>query len=77
MLEGRTRAADSAQDGRAWLAHTIAVLARVKKLPKLKALLGARGRKARPQTWQEQLNIVRMMNTMLGGDVKTRGSDPA
>ena len=45
---------------RAWLAHTVAALSRVKRLPKLKTLMIAkRGARPRPQTADEQKAIAR------------------
>jgi hypothetical protein len=44
----------------AWLAHTIALLIRLKKLPKLQTLYATRVAARKRQHWQEQLAVMRM-----------------
>ena len=52
---------------RAWIAwHTAALAKTGKRMPKLEKLL-LREKSNKPQTWQEQRKIVRMINAMLGG----------
>lgn len=53
-------------NGRVWLAWNTAALSRARQLPSLNSLL-VRRQSAEPQTWQEQLQIVRMITAAHNG----------
>jgi hypothetical protein len=64
MLAARHRA-ESEHNGRAWLAHTIEGLRRQKRLQRMDTLMIKR--RARPQTWQEQMTVCRSIAAYYGG----------
>lgn len=63
---------DYEQRARAWLAWHIVALDRSKRLPPLKSLLGPSKQEKQPQTWQQQLTIVKQLNAAFGGTVTVR-----
>lgn len=65
-IEAAARRLEREHNDRAWLAWHVAALTRVKKMPKLQSLTVKR-RRRRPQTWQEQLAICKMITAYHGG----------
>lgn len=61
VLEATSRRQDAEHNARAWLAWNTAALGRVRKLPKLSTLTIKPRRRRRPQTWQEQLAIAKLI----------------
>lgn len=66
VLEATARRRDAEHNARAWLAWNTAALGRAKRLPRLQSLLVKPKRRKRPQTWQEQLAIARMITAAYG-----------
>jgi hypothetical protein len=58
---------DREHKARAWLAWHVAALMRVKKLPRLERIAGRSP--TRPQTPDEMLAIIKMLNAAYGGSV--------
>jgi hypothetical protein len=56
---------ENEHNGRAWLAHTIEALHRQKRLQRLDTLTIKR-RRTRDQTWQEQMQLCRMIAAAYG-----------
>lgn len=66
LLEGARRRLVRESNDRIAHAWMSAALARSRKLPRLQSLMASPEPK-RPQTWQEQLAIVKMLHAGLGG----------
>jgi len=55
----------------------VAALERARKLPPLHKLMPKQRRKrAAPQSWEEQLRLVKLMHVWFGGDVKELPCNP-
>jgi hypothetical protein len=66
VATGARRRLENEHNGRAWLAHTIEALHRQKRLQRLDTLMVKR--RARAQTWQEQMTVCRMIAAYYGGN---------
>lgn len=71
IVEGRSRFLEREHNDRAWLAWHIAALSRIKRMPKLDRMM-LRPTKEKPQTWEQQLQIVMQLNAAFGGKVVKR-----
>ena len=70
LVEGKRAAADNDHRDRAWLAHTIAALGRVKKFPALDDVIGRKKRepKRRVMSADQLLTMARMWSAVAGPD---------
>lgn len=66
IAEGARTRLEREHNDRAWLAWNTAALHRVKKMPKLQSLQIKR-RSRRPQTWQEQKQVLKLITAAYGG----------
>lgn len=60
---------DHQHNNRAWLAWNVAALMRAKRMPRLQTLMIKR-RDRRKQSWQEQRDIVKILNAAFDGTVE-------
>lgn len=75
-LDAAGRRQRHTQEMALWQAWHIALLNRAEKLPKLKTLMdGLRDRAVSYRTWEDQLRLVKMINTAWGGnDLRQEGT---
>lgn len=68
LVEGKRAAAENDHRDRAWLAHTIAALGRVKKFPALDDVIGRKKRepKRRVMSADQLLTMARMWSAVAG-----------
>ncbi len=55
-----------------YLAWHVEAFARTKKLPKLKDLIGKNKKVNKPQTVEQMLNTVKLLNQAFGGRIETK-----